>query len=328
MDYEIIDCIDAGSEFCPCKLAQTNECILCSQMSGKKFCDCINWKGVCIYQEYFWNGNKPKEERKEYTCKVIKKNYLQKNIVEFTILVSHKLSINLSHPGSFVFLKAPCSNEFYNTPISIMDVDTQENLIKVVIEIKGIKTKTIDNIAEGEDILVKGPYWNGAQGIKNISNTKDKTSLVIVRGIGQAPAIPVIKKLYSNGNNIICIVDNGGAEGLFVKDYLQKYNCKIYYCDLLKNGELTDEGKKVIDEIIKTNDVNLVHISAQDILIYLIVNYIKDEKIKLSCCNNAKMCCGEGVCGCCTARYKGHKIKRLCKVQTDPRNLFEGRRFI
>lgn len=40
------------------------------------------------------------------------------------------------------------------------------------------------------------------------------------------------------------------------------------------------------------------------------------------------MCCGEGVCGSCTARFAGHKVKRLCKVQTDPRNIFKERRFI
>lgn len=328
MDYEIIDCIDAGSEFCPCKLAESNECILCSQMSGKKFCDCINWKGVCIYQEYFWNGNEAKEERKEYICKVISKKNLQQCVIELGIVVPHKLAINLCHPGSFIFLKIPNTKEFYNTPISIMDVDTQENLIKIMIEIKGVKTKKIDEIREGGNISIKGPYWNGVQGIKNIYSSKEKTSLIIFRGIGQAPAVPVIKKLYSNGNNIICIADKGGYGDIYIKDYLQMYNCKVYYADILKNGELTEEVKGLIQNILKDKDVNLVHIAAQDILIYLIVNYIEDKNIKLSCCNNAKMCCGEGVCGCCTARYKGHKIKRLCKVQTDPRNLFEGRRFI
>lgn len=45
MDYEVIDCIDAGTEFCPCHLAEEGECILCSQLHGKCFCDCVNWKG-------------------------------------------------------------------------------------------------------------------------------------------------------------------------------------------------------------------------------------------------------------------------------------------
>jgi len=40
------------------------------------------------------------------------------------------------------------------------------------------------------------------------------------------------------------------------------------------------------------------------------------------------MCCGEGICGACTARFSGHKVKRFCKEQADPRAIFEGRRFI
>ncbi|WP_392486405.1 sulfide/dihydroorotate dehydrogenase-like FAD/NAD-binding protein [Haloimpatiens sp. FM7315] len=328
MNYEIVDCIDAGSEFCPCHLAESDECIICSQMCGKKFCDCINWKGVCIYQEYCWNGNKAKEGRKEYLCKIINKVLLQENVIEFSILVSHKLCLDLCHPGSFVFLKIPNVNEFYNTPISIMEADTQENLIKVIIEIKGIKTKKINQLKEGDDISIKGPYWNGVQGIKNIGISKEKTSLIIMNGIGQAPAIPVIKKLYSNGNKIICIVDKGGYEDVYVKKYLEMYNCDVVFCKILKNGELTESVINIISKILKSNDVNIIHIAAQDIMIYSIINYFKDEKINFSCCNNAKMCCGEGICGCCTARYKGHKLKRLCKTQTDPRNLFEGRRFI
>ena len=69
MFKETIDCIDAGTEFCPCHLAESGECILCSQLQGGHFCDCLNWKGVCIYQEFHDNGNKAKEQRKTYTCR-------------------------------------------------------------------------------------------------------------------------------------------------------------------------------------------------------------------------------------------------------------------
>jgi hypothetical protein len=40
------------------------------------------------------------------------------------------------------------------------------------------------------------------------------------------------------------------------------------------------------------------------------------------------MCCGEGICGACTSRFSGHRVKRFCKEQADPRIIFEGRRFI
>ena len=81
MFKETIDCIDAGTEYCPCHLAESGECILCSQLQGSHFCDCLNWNGVCIYQELYNNGNKAKEQRKAYTCKVSEKVLCQDDVL-------------------------------------------------------------------------------------------------------------------------------------------------------------------------------------------------------------------------------------------------------
>ena len=76
---------------------------------------------------------------------------------------------------------------------------------------------------------------------------------------------------------------------------------------------------------------NYIHTAGADILSLRVIEFLDslDRKdVLLSCCNNFKMCCGEGICGACTARYKGHRVKRFCKVQTDPRSIFEERRLI
>ena len=83
--------------------------------------------------------------------------------------------------------------------------------------------------------------------------------------------------------------------------------------------------------IIKDKDIKLIHLAGADILTYSVIEYLDEigrNDILLSCCNNFKMCCGEGVCGACTARFSGHRVKRFCKMQSDPRSIFEGRRYI
>lgn len=327
MNYEIRDCIDSGTEYCPCHLAETGDCLLCSQLNGKKFCDCVNWKGVCIYQEYTWNGEKAKPGRKIYSCKIIKKVVIEKNVVQFSISAPHELVKNLIHPGSYVFFRSPKTSQFYDVPISIMDLDTDENIIIVAIEIKGIKTKSLNLLSEGDSIMVRGPYWNGELGLRNIYKSKDGTCVMITRGIGQAPMVPVLKKLYSNGNKIIVIMDKASYKSTFINKYLEMCNCTVINCNTLQTGALSSELINILIGLLTNENVNLVHCSGPDILNFKVLEFL-ENRVNYSCCNNAKMCCGEGVCGACSTRFKGQRVKKLCKAQIDPKYIFEGRRFI
>ena len=327
MNYETRDCIDAGTEYCPCNLAETGDCILCSQLSGKTFCDCVNWKGVCIYQEYIWNGSKAKPGRKSYSCKILNKELHGEKIMILTILAPQRLVKELSHAGSYVFLRDPKKPSFYEAPISIMEANIEENWVKVAIEIKGVKTKTINSLKEDEKILLRGPFWNGDFGLKNIDKSKEGTCILIARGIGAAPLVPVLQKLYGNGNRIIAIIDKSPYKDIFIKDYLEMCNSEIIEYNTLEQGELSEPLKEYLRNIMKTENVNLVHCSGPDILIYKLLDFLGDN-VAFSCCNNAKMCCGEGVCGTCSTRFKNHNVKKLCKYQIEPKYVFEGRRFI
>jgi NAD(P)H-flavin reductase len=327
MKYEIIDCIDAGTGYCPCNLAETGDCILCSELSSKTFCDCINWKGTCIYQEYIWNGNKAKNGRKHYLCTIVGKKKIDNKLIILIIKVPYDLTQSLVHPGSFVFLRNPSCEEYFNAPISIMDIDTLNNTITVAIEVIASKTKKIDELNKNQSILVKGPYWNGVLGVRHVLNAKKGNSIIIARAIGLAPMIPIMKKLCTNGNNVTLILDKAEYNENFVEDYIKLYNVKVIECSTFNCGELTNDLKKILQNTINKDDINLIHCSGADILIYKIMEYLGDG-FNYSCCNNAKMCCGEGVCGACTARFKGHIVKRLCKLQVDPKYIFEGRRLI
>ena len=320
MFKETIDCIDAGTEFCPCHLAESGECILCSQLQGSHFCDCLNWKGVCIYQELHDNGNKAKEQRKTYTCKVCEKILYPDDVLLIKFEAPHKLVIDLARPGSFIFIRSE-ENVYFDVPISILESDIEKDIISIMIEIRGIKTKQLLNIESGGNITIRGPYWNGVFGLKNIRKQKNNEALVIARGIGMAPMMPVIDRLVENGNTVT----------LYVSEWLDKLNIVPQEMNLIEKGELSPEGKVAIKSIVKYNNISLIHIAGADILTYSVIDFLDSldrQDIDLSCCNNFKMCCGEGVCGSCTARFAGHRVKRFCKVQASPRGIFEGRRLI
>ena len=330
MFKETIDCIDAGTEFCPCHLAESGECILCSQLQGSHFCDCLNWKGVCIYQELHDNGNKAKEQRKTYTCKVCEKILYPDDVLLIKFEAPHKLVIDLARPGSFIFIRSE-ENVYFDVPISILESDIEKDIISIMIEIRGIKTKQLLNIESGGNITIRGPYWNGVFGLKNIRKHKNNEAVVIARGSGMAPLMPVIDRLVENGNTVTLILDKQPFKEIYVSEWLDKLNIVPQEMNLIEKGELSPEGKVAIKSIVKYNNISLIHIAGADILTYSVIDFLDslDRKdIDLSCCNNFKMCCGEGVCGSCTARFSGHRVKRFCKVQASPRGIFEGRRLI
>lgn len=330
MFKETIDCIDAGSEYCPCHLAESGECILCSQLHGSCFCDCSNWKGVCIYQEFKYNGEKAKDARKTFNCLVEEKTLYEKDLLLIKFRAPHKLAIDLAKPGSYVFIRTD-SNVYFDVPISILESNIETNIITIMIEIRGIKTKKLLEIEKGKEITIRGPYWNGVFGIKNIQKPKEKNILVIARGIGMAPMIPVIQKFTSNNNKIYLLLDKEPYKDNYVKEYLDKYNVTPIFMNVIDKGDISLECKVIINKFINDKNISNIHIAGADILTYKVIDYmdeIKNTTVLLSCCNNTKMCCGEGICGSCTTRFSGHRVKRFCKVQADPRNVFEGRRFI
>ena len=330
MFKENIDCIDAGTEYCPCKLAESGECLLCSQLHGSTFCDCLNWKGICIYQEFYYNGNKAKEGRKTYNCVVEDRTLYDNEVLLIKFKAPHKLVIDLSKPGSFIFIRTE-ENIYFDVPISILDANIDTNIISIMIEIRGVKTKKLLEIKEGGNITIRGPYWNGVFGVKNIKKQKDSNAIVLARGIGMAPMLPVIKKLKENNNQVTVILDKAPFKDIYVTDYLEALEIVPQEMNLIDKGELSAEAKVSIKSLIKYNSINLIHIAGADILTFKVIDYLDElerKDIDLSCCNNFKMCCGEGVCGSCTTRFSGHRVKRFCKVQENPRDIFEGRRFI
>lgn len=299
-------------------------------MQGGHFCDCLNWKGVCIYQEFHDNGNKAKEQRKTYTCKVCEKILYPDNVLLIKFEAPHKLVIDLARPGSFIFVRSE-ENVYFDVPISILESNIETNIISIMIEVRGIKTKQLLNIESGGSITIRGPYWNGVFGLKNIRKQKNNETLVIARGIGMAPMMPVIDRLVENGNTVTLILDKQPFRDIYVSEWLDKLNIVPQEMNLIEKGELSPEGKVAIKSIVKYNNISLIHIAGADILTYSVIDFLDSlerQDIDLSCCNNFKMCCGEGVCGSCTARFAGHRVKRFCKVQASPRGIFEGRRLI
>lgn len=305
MNQKIRGCIDAGSEYCPCYLAELNECIACSHLRGKDYCDCV-WSGVCIFNEYYMNGQKSKNKRKDYICEIIKDNFIKKDLKILKLRCPEELVDKLNYPGSYVFLRDLKSENFFDAPMSIMNIYGDEVLISY--QIAGPKTKSLNCIKE--EILLRGPYYNGIIGIKHLDNIKNSSCLIIARGIGQSSVLLAIKKLLKNNNKVFLILDEGKT-GLYITNFIKDLKLITSYVDILKV-----EGQNKIKDILLNNDIKLVLSAGSNLLhrnIYKIVNDIGLDPYFLVT-NNNYLCCGEGLCGACIVKLKDGERVRACKT--------------
>ena len=304
------ECIDAGSEYCPCYLAETGDCITCSHLQGRSFCDC-NWRGVCIFQNYFFNGEKAKTARQTYNAKIIDKYKIGDNLLIFKISVMKTLARQLKQPGSYIFIRNGKKPEYFDIPMSIMYSDDYNGEIHVAVQIIGSKTKSLLSI--DDEILVRGPYWNGLLGLKRLKTVTKSNALIVARGVALAPAVLVSNYLLKNNNNVTFIADKGKLEKIFIHPYIENKEMITIEADIT-----SEKGKILIEELIRNNHYDLCYSGGSDkqhSVIYNIINKLSPN-MKLALSNNKEICCGEGICGACSIKV-GKKVLKACKGQID-----------
>lgn len=313
MNYNSLDCIDAGSENCPCYLAVTGDCLLCTRLQNKQSCDC-NWKGVCIYNEFIQGSKRVNNPRSDFQARIVEKKYYLDDLVVFTLEVGKGFAIKASRPGSFIFLKDNDSKSFYETPLCIMDTDINKGQLTVAVKIISAKTKTL---ADAEDSLtVRGVYRNGIIGIKEITgkDVKGKKILIIAKGIGLAPGMLSANYLWYK-NRVDLVIDLDKISEELVSDYIGEGE------GIIKHLSLSDmEDRKELTDLLYREKYDSVIILTSDYYLKIIGDIVKKilPCAKIAMINNFKICCGEGICGACSVTDKDGDTFKMCKCQGLP----------
>ena len=148
--------------------------------------------------------------------KLVKKEQLKEDIFKFTC-ESKEISNN-AKPGQFVEIKISESYEpFLRRPISIYNVNKQDNLFEIIFQVKGRGTNFLSKLEEGDFIDVVGPLGNGIfklNGHKNVA--------IIGGGIGIFPLYEFVKEAQKEANTNIYL-------GFRSKDFvvLELFSLKI-----------------------------------------------------------------------------------------------------
>lgn len=321
-------CVDAGSENCPCFLAVTGDCLVCSRLQGKNFCSC-EWSGVCIYNEFILGNRKVNNPRKGFEAPIAEKIFYKDDLVVYVLDVGKGFALKAEQPGSYLFIKGSGAGSFYDIPISVMKSDPEKGRIHIAVKIISAKTKAL--LAEEEKLSVRGLYRNGVHGITSIINKRGKNqkTLIIAKGIGIAPGILASQALRRKGG-VDMVVDTEKISTALIEDYLEEPAEASPAVSAQSAGERKKESKPVqylslSDKDAESRLIQLMKEGQYDNVILLVSDYyietlgriirktLPDADLAVS--NNFRLCCGEGVCGSCTVDTAAGETIKMCKCQ-------------
>ena len=312
-------CSNYASDTCPCVLAESGHCIVCSMCRGEDFCDCSDTSGFCVMQELYNNGGKARDQHHMMKCTVTYETVFDDTIKLIRLNIPDGEIRSFTQLGSFVFIRV-LENTFYDVPISVLYEEVDLDSIELMIQLQGIKTKCFKKLKKGDTVFLRGPYLNGIQGLKALSSLHNSKSLVICRGIGLFPSLYPISQMIKNNNDVKIYLDQGTFSKTLLRAAKDLYELDIEEISIMDpGGRISSQMYAIIDDAIK-HDVKLIHFGTSDHVMKQLIDHVEEKSgrnVALSCINNSHMCCGEGICGACTRNINSQKIVHLCKEQMD-----------
>ncbi|VFQ45464.1 sulfide/dihydroorotate dehydrogenase-like FAD/NAD-binding protein [Desulfoluna butyratoxydans] len=307
------ECIDAGTEFCPCYLAEVGECTVCTLLQGKEVCAC-NWSKVCIYQRYLRNGSKAVKRKQTVLCDIADSQRIEDGIYLKKIAVSRAMARSLNHPGSYVFVRGLTERSFFDAPMAIVASDIMEGTVTLAFHVTGPKTRLLER--SPLRLFLRGPYWNGLQGNRAVESVRDARCLVVTGGMSQASVPLVIKRLLAHGNKVTLLVNTPGP--FFISGYLPDDV-------IVRKGPLHgSQGQATMEQLPDKESIAFAFSAGStpqhDLVTAFLERHCPGAGLAVS--NNHTFCCGEGICGSCMVTM-GDKSVRSCKVQFDPKQVAE-----
>ena len=315
MTYHNSVCTDAGTANCPCVLAETGDCLVCSRLAGKNECDC-SWAGVCVFNEYIQNDKVVRSKRENCIVPILKKIKYGSDLMVMVLKVSKGFALHAMEPGTFVFINSIGENDFFNMPVSVMRADVEKERLYIALKVISGKTKKAAEATEA--LLVRGVYRNGLLGRGTAGLSDDRKNggswLLITKGIGFAPAVNLLN--WAGGRvKVDMIADLDKVNEEMFEDNMRE--CMEKSGDMLniRQGALQQMAKSLNED--KAAQYDRVILLASDYYIRTVSQNMAVPAQKLVFCNNFRMCCGEGICGACSHVDNNGCVSKMCKCRGD-----------
>ncbi|MCQ2074700.1 MAG: dihydroorotate dehydrogenase electron transfer subunit [Bacteroidaceae bacterium] len=209
-------------------------------------------------------------------------------------------------PGQFAeFLVRGSETTFLRRPISIHDVDYQNNAIYFLIRKAGAGTAKMSELKTGDTINVILPLGNGF----DYATTMPKHPLLVGGGVGVAPLLLLGKAMKSAGIRPEFLFGGRGKDNLLRIDEYGKSG-KVHVTT--EDGSCGQKGFVTDHTVLKEESFDCIYSCGPTPMMKAVASYASEKGIPCQVSLEHKMACGIGACLCCVEDTKDGNVC-VCK---------------
>jgi ferredoxin--NADP+ reductase len=204
----------------------------------------------------------------------------------------------VAQPGQFVILMAGEKSE--RIPMTISDIDPVKGTITIIYHVVGRSTIAFKRLQVGDGYSsVAGPLGRPteAEGIAS--------AICVGGGTGLAVLYPIAKKLKSQGSRVISIMGARTADLVILKEEMAAVSDELLIStddgSLGRKALVTD----LLKEVLQRERPDLVVAIGPVVMMKLVSEITRPQKIKTIVSLNPIMIDGTGMCGSCRVEVGG-----------------------
>lgn len=247
-------------------------------------------------------------EKKKEQAVVISQEMLADHI--FSIWIKTEASQS-AKPGQFLSMYTDDRSKLLPRPISICEIDKEQNALRVVYRVTGENTGTeqFSNLREGDIVPVVGPLGNGFP----YEKAEGKRVFLMGGGIGVPPILELAKQIKCEKKQIV--VGYRDAQ-TFLKEQFEE-NGEVYIST--EDGSVGTKGN-VLNVIAEQKlEADMIFACGPTPMLRAIKSYAEEHNIECYISLEERMACGIGACLACVCKSRERDAhsnvnnKRICK---------------
>ncbi len=221
-------------------------------------------------------------------CEILEKQELAKGIFSFTVKAGELAKA--AQPGQFANILAP--GKTLRRPISICDIDKENETLRFVFEIRGEGTQLLADFKVGDSFDILAPLGNGFQ----LGDTNRK-ALFVGGGIGVPPLLNPAKAF---GANATVVIGFRNKDAMILKEDFEKAGCNVIVAT--DDGSFGHHG--LVTECLDGVEADAIFACGPMPMLKALANLAEEKQIECQISLEERMACGIGACLGCACKTK------------------------